>query len=502
MTIFKEYQNYDGIGIAQLIKSKEVSIEDVLETAIDSLKKNNIKYNFLTTELYDYANEASKKIDTENSPFAGVPMLLKDMDSSLAGYPMMQGSKYLKNTKQKFNNVLTNRFISSGALICGKSAAPEYGLMITTEPNEFGPTRNPWDTNRTTGGSSGGSASAVASRSVPIAHASDGGGSIRIPAACCGLVGLKPTRGRISFAPSHGDKWAGFTHSGIVSRTIRDTAHMYDHIFGNEIGDPYKTDYIKGSLTSGLAIPQKKFKIGFVTKNFIEGTELNDNASKAMNFNASACEKLGHKVEELNLNYDAITLSRAFVIILTSHVSQMFNELKETVGRSYKNSEVEVGSRLFDYLGKTFRGSDYTWARYYTQKVARDVEEQMNAYDAVIMPIITSEPAKLGTIGPNKTDELINEILMKLRLGWIFNISSVRNKILDGLAPKSLWFAPGCMLQNITGQPAISLPTYWTDNKLPIGVQFVGAYGSEAKLLNLGQQLENEYRWHEKNPNI
>ena len=143
MTIFKEYQNYDGIGIAQLIKSKEVSIKDVLETAIDSLKKNNIKYNFLTTELYDYANEASKKIDTENSPFAGVPMLLKDMDSSLAGYPMMQGSKYLKNTKQKFNNVLTNRFISSGALICGKSAAPEYGLMITTEPNEFGPTRNP-----------------------------------------------------------------------------------------------------------------------------------------------------------------------------------------------------------------------------------------------------------------------------------------------------------------------------------------------------------------------
>ena len=309
------------------------------------------------------------------------------MDSAMADFPMMQGSKYLKNTKQKVNNVLTDRFISSGALICGKSAAPEYGLMITTEPTEFGPTKNPWDISRTTGGSSGGSAAAVAARSVPIAHASDGGGSIRIPAACCGLVGLKPTRGRISFSPTHGDKWGGFTHSGIVSRTIRDTAHMYDHIFGNEIGDPYKIEYLKGSLTNNLHEPLQKLKIGFVTKNFIEGTELSDNASKAMYFNASACEKLGHNVEELNLNYDAVTLARAFVITLTSHVSQMFNELKDLVGRPYKSSEIEVGTRMFDYLGRTFRGSDYTWARYYTQKVARDVEQQMQSYDAVIMPV-------------------------------------------------------------------------------------------------------------------
>ena len=502
MTIFKEYFNYDGIGLAELIKLKEVSIEDVLETAIDSLSKNNSKLNFITTEMYDFARKSIKDIDLNNAPFAGVPMLLKDMDSSLAGYPMMQGSKYLKNTKQNFSNVLTDRFISSGALICAKSAAPEFGLMVTTEPSEFGPTKNPWDQTRTPGGSSGGSASAVASRSVPIAHASDGGGSIRIPAACCGLVGLKPTRGRISFAPSHGDKWGGFTHSGVVSRTIRDTAHMYDHIFGSEIGDPYKIDYVKGSLVSNLNLPEKNLKIGFVTKNYIEGTELNDNASKAMYFNASACEKLGHNVEELKLNYDAVTLARAFVIILTSHASQMFNELKELVGRPYKNSEIETGTRMFDYLGRTFKGSDYTWARYYTQKVARDVELQMQSYDAVIMPVISSEPAKLDTIRPSKSDEIINKVIMQLRLGWLFNIPSIRDSILDGLAPKSLWFAPGCMLQNITGQPAMSLPTYFTEESLPVGVQFVGDYGSEAKLLNLGQQLENEYRWDLKKPNI
>ena len=316
------------------------------------------------------------------------------------------------------------------------------------------------------------------------------------------MVGLKPTRGRISFSPTHGDKWGGFTHSGIVSRTIRDTAHMYDHIFGNEIGDPYKIEYLKGSLTNNLHEPLQKLKIGFVTKNFIEGTELSDSASKAMYFNASACEKLGHNVEELNLNYDAVTLARAFVITLTSHVSQMFNELKDLVGRPYKSSEVEVGTRMFDYLGRTFRGSDYTWARYYTQKVARDVEQQMQSYDAVIMPVISSEPAKLDTIRPSKSDEMLNKIIMKLRLGWLFNIPSIRDSILDGLAPKSLWFAPGCMLQNITGQPAISLPTYHTDDNLPIGVQYVGKYGSEKVLLNLGQQLEDKYQWHLRKPNI
>ena len=244
-TQIKEILGVDTSNVLEISAKSGIGIEDVLETAIDSLSKNNSKLNFITTEMYDFARKSIKDIDLNNAPFAGVPMLLKDMDSSLAGYPMMQGSKYLKNTKQNFNNVLTDRFISSGALICAKSAAPEFGLLVTTEPSEFGPTKNPWDQTRTPGGSSGGSASAVASRSVPIAHASDGGGSIRIPAACCGLVGLKPTRGRISFAPSHGDKWGGFTHSGVVSRTIRDTAHMYDHIFGSEIGDPYKINYVK-----------------------------------------------------------------------------------------------------------------------------------------------------------------------------------------------------------------------------------------------------------------
>ena len=244
MAIFAEYTNYDGVGLSELIKKKEISPIDPLDSAIDLIERLNPKLNAVHRTMYHYAFESINRNSDLKGQFAGVPMLLKDMDSSLANYNMMQGSKYLKNTKMNYDNELTRQFRNTGALICGKSATPEYGLMITTEPLEFGPTRNPWDTNLTPGGSSGGAASGVAARMVPFAHASDGGGSIRVPAASCGLIGLKPNRARTSFGPSHGDKWGGLTHSGIVSRTVRDTAYMYDEIFGNNVGDPYSVHYL------------------------------------------------------------------------------------------------------------------------------------------------------------------------------------------------------------------------------------------------------------------
>ena len=202
------------------------------------------------------------------------------------------------SNSMKFNNSLSKKFTNSGTLICGKSATPEFGLMITTEPKAFKPTRNPWDRERSTGGSSGGAGSAVASRAVPIAHASDGGGSIRIPAATCGTVGLKPTRGRISFSPSHGDKWGGLTHSGILSRTVRDTAYMYNELFSSEIGDPYSVHYEKGSLINSLNA-NKKYKIGFNTESRLPITITSD-AKNAVMHNAKLCESIGHKDNKIS----------------------------------------------------------------------------------------------------------------------------------------------------------------------------------------------------------
>ena len=500
MSIFKEYTDFDGIGLAKLIKTKQVSPIDPLDSAIDLIEKLNPKLNVVHRTIYHYAVESLNRNKNLDGIFSGVPMLLKDMDSSLANYPMMQGSAYLKNTVMPYDNILSKKFIKTGALICGKSATPEYGLMITTEPKEFGPSLNPWDTTKTTGGSSGGSAAAVAARIVPFAHASDGGGSIRIPAATCGTVGLKPNRGRTSFAPTHGDKWGGLTHSGIVSRTIRDTAYMYDNLFGFEVGDPYGIHYEQGSLIQSLE-KRGKLKIGYNLKSRIP-VKIKQEAKDAVLYNVKLCENLGHDVEEATLDYDGLLLSRAFVIIIAGHVTQMFNELKEVVGRKYSKNEVENATRLFDYLGKVFSASDYTWARYTTQKIARSVMEQTNKYDVMIMPIISQGPANITEIRPKKQAEIINELIMTLRLGLLFKIKSLRDSILNGLAPESLWYAPDAMLQNITGQPALSLPTYWTDNNLPLGVQFVGRYADEATLLSLGAQLEEADPWIQRKPEI
>ena len=500
MPIFKEYTDFDAVGIAELIKSKKIQAIDALDTAIDLIEQLDPKLNFMHQKTYHFAMESLNRNKDLNGPFAGVPMLMKDMDSALYSVPMMQGSNYLKDIPMKFNNSLSKKFTNSGTLICGKSATPEFGLMITTEPKAFKPTRNPWDRERSTGGSSGGAGSAVASRAVPIAHASDGGGSIRIPAATCGTVGLKPTRGRISFSPSHGDKWGGLTHSGILSRTVRDTAYMYNELFSSEIGDPYSVHYEKGSLINSLNA-NKKYKIGFNTESRLPITITSD-AKNAVMHNAKLCESIGHNVEECNIDYDGLLLSRAFAIIISSHVSQMFNELKDLVGRSFKKSEVETASRALNYLGKSFRGKDYAWARYTIQKISRDVMQQTNDYDAVILPIISQSAPLLGELRPKKNNNIQNEILMALRLGFLFRIPFIRDPFLNKNIIENYWYSPDAVLQNVTGQPSISLPTFYTNNNLPLGVQFAGRYAEESVLIDLASQLEQANPWIDKKPSI
>jgi len=500
MPIFNEYSDYDGVGLAELIRKKEISAVDTLDSAIDLIERLNPQLNAVHRSMYHYATESINRNQNMEGIFAGVPMLLKDMDSSLANYPMMQGSNYLKDTVMPYDNYLTRSFRQSGALICGKSATPEYGLAITTEPIAFGPTRNPWNTDKSTGGSSGGAASAVASRMVPFAHASDGGGSIRVPAASCGLIGLKPNRARTSFGPSHGDKWGGLTHSGIVSRTVRDTAYMYDHLFNTEVGDPYNVSYEKGSLLKSLEGKQK-FKIGFNFKSQT-GLEITEEAKTAVLFNAKLCEDLGHEVEEMKFNHDGLLAVRCFVIIIASHVTQMFNELRDVVGRPFKKNEVETATRLFCYLGKSFRASDYSWARYNLQLIARQIMDDTNKYDLVLTPIISQSPPDIGALRPNKQATIIGELIQLLKLGFLFKSTSLRDAFLNRLAPESLWYAPDAMIQNITGQPAISIPTYWTNDNLPLGVQFASRYADEASLINLAMQLEEAAPWIHRKPNL
>ncbi len=498
MSFEEDYKKSDAVGLAKLIKTKQVSSNEVLETAIKLIEKLDPKINSIHLKLFDFAKESLKK--NKNKFFYGVPIFLKDLDASLKGFPMMQGSNFLKENNMSYNSNITKKIISTGSIICGKSATPEFGLMVTTEPKAFLPTKNPWDLKCTSGGSSGGSAASVASRMVPIAHANDGGGSIRIPSASCGTLGLKPTRGRISCSPMDGDRWSGFSTSGIISRTVRDTAYMYNDIFGNAVGDPYYSIYKKGSLVKSLS-KKSKFKIGFSTK-FQLPVKVSDETKKAVIFNANICESLGHSVEEIDLKYDSFLLARAFIIIISSHVSEMIEELKLLKGRDYKFNEIENSSLVLDYLGREFTGLDYAWARQTVQKIARDVMIQMDNYDSVILPILSEPPVLLGSITPTKLVEVRNDLLRFLKLGWLFKWKLTRDRILNKLIPQNFWYAPDVLLQNITGQPALSIPTYWTEKGLPMGVQFVSRFSDEYTLIDIASQIEEAHPWDHRIPKI
>ena len=221
-----------------------------------------------------------------------------------------------------------------------------------------------------------------------------------------------------------------------------------------------------------------------------------------MKFNAKLCEDLGHDVEDMEFSHDGLLAVRCFVIIVCSHVTQMFNELKDVVGRSFRKSEVETATRLFNYLGKSFRASDYSWARFNLQKIARQIMDDTNKYDIVLTPITSQAPPNIGELRPNTQAKIIGELIQSLKLGFLFKNPSLRDAFLNRLAPESLWYAPDAMIQNITGQPAISIPTYWTENNLPLGVQFASRYAEENKLINLASQLEEAAPWIQKKPNI
>ena len=242
-------------------------------------------------------------------------------------------------------------------------------------------------------------------------------------------------------------------------------------------------------------------RIAFIT-NIKTPADLSDHAKKAILYNAKLCQSLGHDVEEINLDYDPLLLLRSFVIVIACHVSQMFDELKELMGRKYKNYEIENSSRMFDYIGRKFSGNDYVSAQKIMQNIARKIMIQMNAYDAVIMPIISQPPPFLGKIPPSSFAEFRYSALINFKLGWIFQIKFLRDIILNKLAPESMWYAPDVFLQNVTGQPAISIPSYWTKSGLPLGVQLVGRYGEETSLIQIASQIEEISPWITRIPDL
>jgi amidase len=472
---FSEYADYDGIGLAELVRKGEVTPIELVEACVERIEKHNHTLNAVIYRMDQLAREVSQRA-LPDGPFKGVPFLLKDILATYKGVPTTSGSRALKNLVFPVDSELVARYKRAGLIAVGKTNASEFGLVSVTEPILYGPTHNPWDTERTPGGSSGGSAAAVAAGIVPFAHGNDGGGSIRIPAACCGLVGLKPTRARNPLGPLFGDLLNGFVCEHVLTRTVRDSAAVLDATAGPDIGDPYWAPPPKGRFIDATCNDPGQLLIAYTTTDSA-GETLHLDAVAAANRAASLCESLGHKVEEYTPQSNPEEIRRAFAKVWCSGAANSVDSYAAMLGIAPSEEVFEPLTLAMAEEGRTVSASDYLGAIFILQMFSREIARTFEKFDIWLAPTLGEPPLKTGTIDIRSRD--------------IKKQFSIMEK-----------FQPYTAIFNATGQPAVSLPLYWTKEKLPLGVQFAGRFGAEETLLSLAAQLERAAPWKDKHPPI
>ena len=495
---FQEYRKHDATALAELIKKKEVTSQELLDIAIKRAEEVNPKINAVVTQLYDLGKAQIKTLDL-TAPFAGVPYLIKDLGPQLKGTRYTCGSKYLKNNISKENSVVTDRMLKAGLVIFGKTNTPEFGLTPFTEPELFGPSHNPWNLDHTTGGSSGGSAAAVAAGIVPMASANDGGGSIRIPASCNGLFGMKPTRGRISLEPFAGESWCGANCEGIVSRSVRDSALYYDLVNGSGDGDPYIIQKPERPYAEEVKLSTGKLKIGY-TLDFPEGFNfIQDEENRlAIQSTVELLKGLGHEVTEVKLPYKREMLIGLFTMMIYGETSANISFLESEHGRKATAAGFEPNTWLLYKLGKSYSAHDFAFYRLKWNEVCRSMAAFHQQFDMLLTPTLGMKPFKIGALQSSKLEDGALRFLNTLGISSILK----HTKEVEKIATQTFNWIPYAPLSNITGQPSMTVPLHWSKENLPVGVMFTGRINDEATLFRLAAQLEKERPWFGKVPEI
>lgn len=464
----------DAVGLAELVRNREVTPLELVDSSIDAIESLNPKLNAVVTPMFEMARAQAGKASLDG-PFAGVPFLLKDLRASVAGVPTTEGNAVLGSQRARYDSEIVTRHKRAGLICVGKTNTPEFGLTATTEPHAFGPTRNPWDLRRTPGGSSGGAGAAVAARVVPMAHASDGGGSIRIPAACCGLVGLKPTRGRNPLGPDAGDVMNGLVVEHALTISVRDSAALLDATSGPDTGDPYWAPPKARPFRDEIGADPGKLRIAFSTES-PSGTPVHAHCVKAVEATALLLQDLGHRVEEVAPEYDDRAFRKAFTTIWFSNLAANLEMLSDALGCELSESHCESLTLAFGARGAEHSGAGYVKAVATIQAIARTVARFFCTYDAMVTPTLASPPPKIGFLHPVKGDADLRPY-----------------------APRVKEFVPFTQMANATGQPAVSLPLHW-ESGLPVGVQLAARFGDEATLFRLAAQLEVARPWNHRIP--
>ncbi|ULE34664.1 amidase [Mycobacterium sp. IDR2000157661] len=480
---FDEYRTYDAIGLAKLVADKEVSAAELLTLARERAGAVNPRINAIVSDI-----PAAAAADYRG-PFAGVPFLIKDLAQDYAGLPSSQGSRAYRSLPVAEHSTVVQRWIDAGLLIFGKTNTPEFGAKGITEPELWGPARNPWDTTRTPGGSSGGSAAAVAAGIVPCAGANDGGGSIRIPAACCGLVGLKPGRGLTPSGPGSGEPMHGAAVQGVVSRTVRDTAAMLDVISGGEPSGPYSPALPTASFASCVGADPGRLRIGVRVPSAIT-PDPHREAWNAVEAGVRALTDLGHHIDELTeAPYDDDALARDFLLTWFVHAAWEVAEAKRLTGAG--DESFERDTLVMAALGRGTSSVDYVAAVERRHEYTRRLTTFFGTYDLLLTPTLATPPPKIGEFDLPVALQRAADALLKTRTARFLRYT----KVVDDMVDKNLGWVPYTQLANLTGRPAVSLPLHWTADGLPLGVQFVAPLAGESTLIGLAAQLEQALPW-------
>jgi amidase/6-aminohexanoate-cyclic-dimer hydrolase len=470
---FKEYGSYDATGLAGLVRNKEVSAAELLDEAIARTAKVDPQINAVVVKHYDHAQRQIEK-GLPDGPFTGVPFLLKDLDV-LEGTRTTSGASVYRDNVADHTGTLAQRFLGAGLAIFGKSSSPEFGLMPTTESRLFGPTRNPWNLAHSSGGSSGGAAAAVAARILPVAHASDGGGSIRIPASASGVFGLKPTRARNPLGPNRGEGWSGFSCGHVVSISVRDSAAMLDAICGPEPSSPYVAPVPDRPFLDEVERDPGRLRIAFTDRSPY-GDAIDPEIASAVRETAKLLAGLGHHVEE---RAPVLAADPAAVMstIVAANTALNVRLAEQRFGRAMTEQDFELLTLASAHNAQKTTSTDYVAAQLNAFQISRGLATFFESCDVFLCPTLCLPPLRIGELDTMSQD-------------------------LSHIAPILRRYMPATAMFNMSGQPAMSVPLAWNAAGLPLGMMFAGRFGDEATLFRLAAQLEQERPWKNKLPPV
>ena len=492
MMSFAEYARHDGLGLADCVRRGEVSALELLELAAQRIEAHNPALNAVVRTRLPAARAEALQLDPL-APFSGVPFLVKDLVATLAGEPTGAGNRALGGIDMPRDSELVRRYRAAGLLLLGRSATPEFGLTPYTEPLALGPTRNPWSAAHSPGGSSGGSAAAVAARLVPLAHGGDGGGSIRVPASCCGLFGFKPSRGMTPSGPDLGELWRGFAIEHAITRSVRDSAALLDATTGLDPGAPCAAPELLRPQRDEVGTDPGRLRIAF-SRQPLFGQRMHADCIAGLEASARLLESLGHHVEEATPPVDAQACAVAFVTVLAGETRAVVEQVSGLLGHKPRAADFEAATYSLALLGHALSAASYVNAVATLQLAARRIAPFFERYDVLLTPTLGAPPALIGALQPNATEQRLMRIVNAAQAGWLLKALDV----VRPLADKTFDYMPNTALFNVTGQPAMSVPLHWNAAGLPIGMQFVARLGGDALLFRLAGQMERAPPWFDR----